>query len=41
MTNGVTTRRWILSANPYLAQLYTEYIGTDEWVMDMKLLKNL
>lgn len=40
MTNGVTTRRWILGANPLLANLYTEYLGTDEWTLDMsKLLK--
>jgi len=28
-TNGVTTRRWILCANPHLAELYTEYLKTD------------
>ena len=29
VTNGVTTRRWILCANPLLAELYTEYLKTD------------
>lgn len=41
MTNGVTTRRWIMGANPLLAQLYTEYLQTDEWALDMSLLKGL
>lgn len=38
-TNGVTTRRWILAANPRLADLYTEYLTTDEWVLDMSKLR--
>ena len=29
VTNGVTTRRWILCANPLLSELYTEYLKTD------------
>ena len=41
ITNGVTTRRWVLCANPLLADLYTEYLKTDEWVMDMKRLRQL
>ena len=41
MTNGVTTRRWIVCANPLLADLYTEYLGNDEWIMDMSQLREL
>lgn len=41
MTNGITTRRWVMAANPLLAQLYTEFLETDEWVLDMEKLKNL
>ena len=41
MTNGVTTRRWVMAANPLLAELYTEYLKTDEWVLDMSKLKEL
>ena len=29
MTNGITTRRWVVGANPLLAELYTEYLKTD------------
>jgi starch phosphorylase len=29
VTNGVTTRRWIIMSNPLLAELYTETLGTD------------
>lgn len=41
MTNGVTTRRWVMAANPLLAELYTEYLKTDEWVLDMSKLREL
>lgn len=41
MTNGVTTRRWILCANPLLAELYTDKLGTDEWILDMSKLREL
>lgn len=41
VTNGVTTRRWIACANPRLAELYTNTLMTDEWMMKMDLLKNL
>jgi starch phosphorylase len=37
-TNGVTPRRWLLSANPDLATLLTEAAGGD-WVTDLSLLK--
>ena len=33
-TNGVTPRRWLLMANPALAQLVTESIG-DAWITDL------
>ena len=39
-TNGVTPRRWMLSANPELSALITEKIGT-EWVTDSEQLKKL
>jgi starch phosphorylase len=39
-TNGVTPRRWLLGANPALAQTITEAIG-DGWVTDLDQLKNL
>ena len=39
-TNGVTPRRWILSANPKLSALISESIGTG-WITDLDELKNL
>ena len=33
-TNGITQRRWLLKANPRLAALITEAIGS-EWIMDL------
>jgi starch phosphorylase len=39
-TNGVTQRRWLLAANPGLADLITESIGP-EWVTDLDLLRRL
>ncbi len=39
-TNGVTPRRWLLLANPPLAQLITEAVG-DGWVTDMTRLRDL
>lgn len=39
-TNGVTPRRWLLEANPALAALITETIGTD-WIHDLSQLKAL
>ena len=39
-TNGVTPRRWLLQANPALAQVITEAIG-DGWVTDLPQLSLL
>jgi starch phosphorylase len=39
-TNGVTPRRWLLLANPWLSRLITEVVG-DYWVIDMDLLHKL
>jgi len=39
-TNGVTPRRWLLLANPALAQTITEAIG-DDWITDLEQLKKL
>ena len=39
-TNGVTPRRWLLLANPALAQLITDAIG-DSWVTDLGQLSRL
>ena len=39
-TNGVTQRRWLLTANPPLARLISETIG-DEWITDAEQLRKL
>lgn len=39
-TNGVTPRRWIQQANPTLAQLITDTIGTS-WATDLSKLRKL
>jgi glycogen phosphorylase len=39
-TNGITQRRWLLKANPGLAQLITETIG-DQWVTDLGRLRGI
>jgi starch phosphorylase len=39
-TNGVTPRRWLQQANPFLSQLITEAIGKD-WVTDLAQLRTL
>jgi starch phosphorylase len=39
-TNGVTPRRWLLLANPPLAELITEAIG-DGWIVDLNQLSRL
>ena len=39
-TNGVTPRRWLLLANPALANTITEAIG-DAWITDLSQLRKL
>jgi glycogen phosphorylase len=39
-TNGVTPRRWLLTANPALAGLITDLIG-DQWITDLARLRGL
>jgi starch phosphorylase len=39
-TNGVTPRRWMLLANPELAETITEAIG-DAWITDLSQLRKL
>lgn len=39
-TNGITQRRWLLKANPKLASLITEVIGST-WITDLDALRGL
>jgi glycogen phosphorylase len=39
-TNGVTPRRWLLQANPQLAELITQRIG-ERWITDLDVLRDL
>jgi starch phosphorylase len=39
-TNGITPRRWLLRANPGLADLVTDRIG-DGWIQDLDRLREL
>jgi starch phosphorylase len=41
MTNGVTPRRWIHCANPALSAIFTKYLGSQNWLTDMTLLKGM
>lgn len=40
VTNGITPRRWIVTANPLLTQLITEKIG-QEWIKDLTQIKKI
>ena len=40
ITNGITPRRWLIQANPHLAQLITSAIGP-EWIEDLNKLDKL
>jgi glycogen phosphorylase len=39
-TNGVTPRRWLQQANPFLSKLITDKIGNG-WIMDLSQLRRL
>jgi len=39
-TNGITPRRWLLTANPGLASLISEYIGHG-WITDLEQLRQI
>ncbi len=40
-TNGITPRRWLALCNPELSSMITDLLGSDEWVTDLSLLKQL
>lgn len=40
-TNGITQRRWLALCNMELSGLITELLGTDEWVINLDMLKEL
>ncbi len=40
-TNGITQRRWLGLCNRELAALITELLGTDGWLTDLDMLKEL
>ncbi|CAE7905953.1 glpV, partial [Symbiodinium microadriaticum] len=41
MTNGVTPRRWVHCANPALSGIFTKYLGSQKWLTDLTLLKEM
>lgn len=41
VTNGVSPRRFIVVSNPRLAELITEVCGSDDWIQDLTLLRQL
>ncbi|NLZ46177.1 MAG: glycogen/starch/alpha-glucan phosphorylase, partial [Clostridiales bacterium] len=40
-TNGITQRRWLALCNPELSAMITELLGTDKWVTNLDMLKEL
>jgi starch phosphorylase len=40
VTNGITPRRWLVTANPLLTQLISEKIGQD-WIKDLAQIKKI
>lgn len=41
VTNGITPRRWLRQANPELAELISSKLGSDEYLKDLTLLKEM
>jgi len=41
MTNGVTPRRWIHLANRPLSDIYSKHLGSQKWLLDMNLQRQL
>lgn len=41
ITNGVSQRRWIQCANPHLAEVITQSLGDEEWLINLNLLSQL
>lgn len=41
ITNGVTPRRWIHCANPWLSEAITRHLGDSSWVRDLSLIGKL
>ena len=40
-TNGITQRRWLALCNPELSVMITGLLGSDAWITDLSLLKEL
>jgi starch phosphorylase len=41
ITNGVSQRRWVQCANPRLAEMITNSLGNEEWLINLNLLSEL
>ena len=40
-TNGITPRRWLRLCNPELSEFITKLLGTDQWITNLELLKEI
>lgn len=40
-TNGITPRRWLRFCSPELSAIITKWLGTEDWVSNLDLLKGL
>ena len=40
-TNGITPRRWLRLCNHELSEFITDLLGTEQWIKNLSLLKNL